>query len=695
MKSIQIKVIIAILCCSILSTVLLSYFSLTSSTRIAKADANQTMKILSESEAQEVNALLSRIGQSVDTLSDIALSQMKVSKFKKDPEYVKEYTESIEEMVVKFSENTEGVVCSYVRYNPDFTEPTSGIFLTRNSLDEDFKSVVPTDFSIYDKTDLAHVGWYYIPVENKAPIWMAPYFNENVDMYMISYVVPLYVNGESIGVIGMDIDFNTITNKVGDISLYDNGYAFLLGQDNQIMFHKDYEVGTSLAKIEDGELEDLEKQITEGKNEKLLSYRYKRMKKSLIYSNLDNGMKLVLTVPNKEINANANRLTKQIGGFSIVIIILGSVIGIVMGTSISNPIKKITRVLKQTAEFDFRDSDIITQLMKHKDEIGVMAREVKKMRRSLRDVTSSMYNIKENVLGNVEKLDGMMSDNNDISEENSTVIEEISAKMQETSSRASIISEGVEQVKSNSSEIAELTRQGKERSEEVMDRAKELGVYTDRSNAETLRIFAEMQEKANVAIEQSKSVQRINELTDNIKGISSQTNLLALNANIEAARAGEAGKGFAVVATEIGNLANETYTAIEDINGIVDEVTEAVTNMSDCIQMLMQFLERKVLKDYKSFKDSGDEYLKDAEAVRLIVEGIDQSMKNLDNQISEISSGVINISETVEYTALNISSVADKISDTVTKSVDGYQQLIESRESVDRLVELVQQFKTE
>ena len=55
--------------------------------------------------------------------------------------------------VVKFGEHTDGAICVYVRYNPDFTEPTSGIFLTRNSTDEEFTSSVPTDFTMYDKTD--------------------------------------------------------------------------------------------------------------------------------------------------------------------------------------------------------------------------------------------------------------------------------------------------------------------------------------------------------------------------------------------------------------------------------------------------------------------------------------------------------------------------------------------------------------
>ena len=72
-----------------------------------------------------------------------------------------------------------------------------------------------------------------------------------------------------------------------------------------------------------------------------------------------------------------------------------------------------------------------------------------------------------------------------------------------------------------------------------------------------------MKDKADAAVEQSKAVQKINDLTNEIKEISSQTNLLALNANIEAARAGEAGRGFAVVASEIGSLASQTLSTVE------------------------------------------------------------------------------------------------------------------------------------
>ena len=198
MKSIRTKITVAIVVCSLITAFMISILSISDTRELSNTAAENELVLTCDNTGREINALISRIEQSVDTLTDIAMEKMDFSKFQNNNAYVEEYTNGLLQEFITFAEHTDGAITAYIRYNPEFTEPTSGIFLTRNDTQSAFDSITPTDFSMYDPSDAAHVGWYYIPVANKAPLWMDPYLNANINVYMISYVVPLYENGTSV-----------------------------------------------------------------------------------------------------------------------------------------------------------------------------------------------------------------------------------------------------------------------------------------------------------------------------------------------------------------------------------------------------------------------------------------------------------------------------------------------------------------
>ena len=692
MKSIKTKIIVSIIACTLLSAIPIGFMSLRNVYQTSNQGAEQELALKCRNEQEQINAQISKIEQSVDTLSSIAMNKLHFSEFKSSAVYVKQYTDSIMSDVVKFGEHTDGAICVYVRYNPDFTEPTSGIFLTRNSTDEEFTSSVPTDFTMYDKTDVEHVGWYYVPVENGAPLWMDPYLNGNVNVYMISYVVPLYVDGESVGIIGMDIDFSQITDLVDETKVYQSGYAFLTDASAAVMYHKNADEGTKLSDLDSSLSKSADFIGDDGNQGKTMDYSYKNVNKKFAFYNLDNGMKLVLTAPVSEIYAEAYGLAKLIIIAMIVAFVLSAVIGVIIGTGMTRPIRQLTAVIEQTAKLDFRPTKEGGKLRKQKDEIGNMATKIHIMRKKLREMMGDLQQTQQVLESNAEDLNHLMKQNSAYAEDNSAATQELAAGMEETSANAAHIVENVGIMRESSDNIQRLAEDGEKNSGQIQERAGEMERISTESRHKTDQMYAVMKQKTDAAVEQAKSVQKINALTDNIKQISSQTNLLALNANIEAARAGEAGRGFAVVASEIGDLATQTLDTVSTIDEIVGEVNSSVSNMTECLTTIMEFLEQTVLGDYEHFAQVGEQYHADADTFQQIMQQTKEAVDALEQHIGEISSTVSEINSMVEQSTDGISGIAEKSGSTQNLVTEGYDKLQECTQSVNVIRDFVAQF---
>ena len=169
MKSIRMKITVAIVFCALITASIISALSISDTRGQSNAAAERELVLTCANTGGEINALISRIEQSVNTLSDIAMERLEFSDFPNNDAYVEAYTNGLLDNFFTFAEHTDGAITAYIRYNPEFTNPTSGIFLTRDNTQSAFDSVTPTDFSMYDPSDAAHVGWYYIPVANTDP----------------------------------------------------------------------------------------------------------------------------------------------------------------------------------------------------------------------------------------------------------------------------------------------------------------------------------------------------------------------------------------------------------------------------------------------------------------------------------------------------------------------------------------------
>ncbi|MDE6185536.1 MAG: methyl-accepting chemotaxis protein, partial [Lachnospiraceae bacterium] len=267
---------------------------------------------------------------------------------------------------------------------------------------------------------------------------------------------------------------------------------------------------------------------------------------------------------------------------------------------------------------------------------------------------------------NSQKMDVMVSQvldsvrtSNDSVTDLSALTQELAATMHEVSHSTGIINQNTEAVLAEVNLIADKSIDMDQYSKEMRQQAQ--GLENDAKNRmeETGSRVNEIMEVLEKAIEDSRSVDQVNSLTNDILSISNQTNLLALNASIEAARAGEAGKGFAVVADEIRQLADSSKEAANRIQRINEIVLGAVHNLARTSNDMVEYLNASILPEFRKFVDTGARYRNDATYIEEMMNEFKGMTDNLKNEVDEIAVSIKAITTAIEDGVNGVSGAAE------------------------------------
>ena len=286
--------------------------------------------------------------------------------------------------------------------------------------------------------------------------------------------------------------------------------------------------------------------------------------------------------------------------------------------------------------------------------------------------TNYMENVVAEVDGSVVKSNDSASDLSAMTEELSATMQDVGLSVNTINDNADNILKDVEIIATKSDDINQFSKEMKANAEKIESDARYNMVQTGEKVGNILDVL-------NKAIEDSKSVDQVNNLTNDILNISSQTNLLALNASIEAARAGEAGKGFAVVADEIRQLADSSRETANKIQSINSVVVAAVNNLSDNANNLVSYLQQTILPEFQTFVDGGVKYKENASyienAMDEFVEKTDVLKKNMD----EIAHSINTITTVVDDGAAGVNNAAISTQDLVEDMVNISNKMIENK----------------
>lgn len=326
------------------------------------------------------------------------------------------------------------------------------------------------------------------------------------------------------------------------------------------------------------------------------------------------------------------------------------------------------------------------------DEIGTLASGINSFIETLQGIMGQI-NRSSGQLGSIVNLvSGKVSLANDNSTDISAVMEELSASMETISSTITDIKENVGVADGNIIDLSDASQGLYDYAAEMKTRAENLEQNAVENKQHTSDIINSIIEKLQSAMESSKSVDRVNDLTDEILSISDQTNLLSLNASIEAARAGEAGKGFAVVADEISQLASSSREAANDIQNINNMVIEAVNELINSSDSIVKYINENILPDYEGFVSAGRQYNEDAVHVNEIVTRFNEMSVNLKQLMESITESVNDINNAVGESAKGATNVAMNTSDLVRDISEIADAMNENREVAGTLTDEADRF---
>lgn len=360
----------------------------------------------------------------------------------------------------------------------------------------------------------------------------------------------------------------------------------------------------------------------------------------------------------------SNFIKTSVAIFAIVLIILAIITYLIVGVVV-RPVAIINKLIGKVADLDLQvdNSPQTLAVFERRDEFGHIGSSVHRMKAELIDIIGELDNSSKDLNAKATKLHNTMGEVSENTMVNSATSEELAASMQETTATTETISNNIDSIANAAQDINSHAYEGAGTATNIQKKATEIAGQVRESSRKTQEIFTDVRVKSEAAIEDSKAVHRIDELTEEINSIANQTNLLALNASIEAARAGEAGRGFAVVAEEIGNLANQTGETVGSISVIIKDVNVAVEHMSDCLAEMLNLLENTVAKDYDSFSEVAQQYNDDAR----YFEG---AMTNISNNIDELSTAIRSIKEAINGINITVGEAATGVTDMAAKESD-------------------------
>ena len=225
--SMQFRILTTIIFAMLAITVFIGSISIYEVDQYIQNESENFVAVTCEYEGTQINSIFEDMKKSVMVMESYIMDFFTEETNIEDRDFQEKLISNTDRMFADVAKHARGAVAYYFRFDPVLSTSTTGLFYSKTKESDEYIAFEPTDISFYDKEDTEHVGWFWQPYESRNPVWMLPYYNQNNNIYMISYVIPMYHQGKFIGVVGIDFDYTVLEDQVSKIKIYEHGFAHL------------------------------------------------------------------------------------------------------------------------------------------------------------------------------------------------------------------------------------------------------------------------------------------------------------------------------------------------------------------------------------------------------------------------------------------------------------------------------------